>query len=533
MLSLIAKDFKLLFQGSSKNKLSKVLGLIFTIAVGVIFIVIEVYLFNAIFKNLKKINQATDAYFSLFLFIISALLTVFAIFTAKKLFFNEEDNVKLQALPIDESKIIFSKLFFLFITMYFMNLVFNMPLFITYGLIYKKMIIFYFTAVFYPAFLFFFQAGVALLLVYPFKLLLDFFKKHIVIQFISVVVIAFGLTYLYSRALNIFINLVANNNIDSLFTTKSINAITSLAKFMIPINFLEDAFVNNNSRAIFPSIAISIGAFIIGLSVAIFFYNRFLHNVFSDQKKKEKEERVLKTESLTKALIRKELVLLFRNSNFIFSFTGLLMVEPFLAYLIIKALNTIFTSGALSYYLIAVPNIISFLDVMLMMLISAIIFQGANNYISNENKNVRLMKSIPVSYSRQLTIKVAIPLILSISFLLISYVVLGLSRTIPWATFGFGLLMNIIFITTLSIVSLFEELNIKRNQEKNALLSSIYTYVVPFAYFVIAILLCYYKINYNIIFGIGIGVVLISLLPYVIKFKSRISDKFLSLEVSN
>ena len=533
MLSLIAKDFKLLFQGSSKNKMSRVLSLLFTLIAGAIFIVIEVYLFNEIFKNLKKINQATDAYFSLFLFIISSLLTVFAIFTAKKLFFNEEDNAKLQALPVEESKIIFSKLFFLFITMYFMNLVFNMPLFITYGLIYKKMIIFYFTALFYPVLLFFFQAGIALLLVYPFKLLLDYFKKHIIIQFVSVVVVAFGLTYLYSRALNIFVSLVASNNIDSLFTTKSINTITSLAKYMVPINFLEDAFVNKNSGAVFPSILISFGVFIIGLSVAIYFYNRFLQNVFYNKKKKEGEERKLKTESISKALIKKEFVLLFRNSNFLFSFTGLLMVEPFLAYLIIEALNTIFTSGTLAYYLIAVPNIISFLDVMLMMLVSAIIFLGANNYITNENKNVRLMKSIPVSYSKQLTIKVSIPLILSTSFLLVSYFVLAITKTIPWITFGYGLLMNIIFITTLAIVSLFEELNIKRNQQKNALLSSMYTYLVPLVYFGVAIVLCYFKVNYNIIFGIGIGVVLLSLLPYLIKFKTRISEKFLSLEVSN
>ena len=80
MLSLIAKDFKLLFQGSSKNKMSQVLGLLFTIMAGAIFIVIEVFLFDAIFRNLKKINQATDAYFSLFLFVIGAGLTSYGIF---------------------------------------------------------------------------------------------------------------------------------------------------------------------------------------------------------------------------------------------------------------------------------------------------------------------------------------------------------------------------------------------------------------------------------------------------------------------
>lgn len=533
MLSLIFKDFKLLFAGTHRNKLSKVLSILFTILAGVLFLVIEVYLFSEIFKRLKNIVGATDSYFTLFLFVISSLLTVFAILTAKKLFFNQEDNVKLQSLPISNSKIILSKLFFLFMTMYFMNMVFTFPLFVTYGRLYGKMVMFYFKAIFYPIFLFGFQGGVALLLVYPFKLLLDFFKKHLIVQFVVVVVIAFALTFAYSRVLNIFINLVASNNIASLFTTEAINRIKFLEKFMVPINFLERYFVNNSRAALFPSIAIAVGFLAAGLTVSIFAYNKFLQNVFSDSSKKKTKEHQLKSSSVTKALIRKELVILLRNSDFIFSFTGLLMVQPLLSFLIIKSINTIFTSGSLTYYLMAVPNILAFLDIMLMMLMSAIIFQGANNYITNENKNIRLMKSIPVPFFKQLFIKVSIPLIFSVTILLISYLVLAIGRQISWASFGYGLLINLIFIITLAIISLYEELSIKRNQAKNSLLSNIFTYAVPFTYFLIALLMCYNKVNFNLIFLLGFGVVTISLLPFVICFKRRISNKFLSLEVSN
>ena len=395
MLSLIAKDFKLLFSGNSQNKVSKLLSYVFALVVAILFIVIEVYLFQAIFNKMEAIKGASNSYFSLFLFIISTLLTVFCIFTAMKLFFNSEDNNKLAALPISDTKIVLSKLIFLFITMYAMNITFNLPLFITYGIIYRKMFSFYFNAVFYPVLLFFFQAGVALLLVYPVKLGLNFLKKHIIIQFITVFIVAFGLAYLYSLALNLFINMVANNNISQIFTTESINTVNNASKFMIPVSFLVDAFVNHTRTAIFPAIAISLGVFAIGLSVAIYFYNKFLQNNRTDSGSIKKEK--LKVEPIRKALIKKELVLLLRNSNFIFSFTGLLMVEPFLSYLIIKSMNTIFTSGSLAYYLASVPNIVAFMDVMLMMLISAIIFQGANSYISNENKAVRLMKSIPIS----------------------------------------------------------------------------------------------------------------------------------------
>ena len=531
MLSLIAKDFKLLFSGNSQNKAGKILSYLFAFVVAVLFIVIEVYLFQAIFNKIGAIKGASSSYFTLFLFVISTLLTVFCVFTCLRLFFNSEDNNKLAALPVSDTQIVLSKLIFLFITMYAMNLVFNLPLFITYGVIFRKMYSFYFNAVFYPALLFFFQAGVALLLVYPVKLGLNYLKKHIIIQFITVFVVAFGLAYLYSLALNLFINMVANNSISQIFTTDAISRVNYAARFMVPVNFLVDSFVNHTRSTIFPSIAISMGVFIVGLSVAIYFYNKFLQNNRTDSGSIKTKS--LKIESPRKALIKKELVILLRNSNFILSFTGLLMVEPFLSYLIIKSINTIFTNGTLSYYLASVPNIIAFLDVMLMMLVSAIIFQGANAYITNENKAVRLMKSIPVSLFEQLAIKVLIPLGLSLAFLIISYLILGVTLTMSIVPVLYGLLINIIFIITLSVVSLFEELHIRRNATKNTFLSSVYTYVVPVVYFLVALLMCYFKVNYNITFLMGLVVVVASLIPFMINFKERVSEQFLSLEVAN
>ena len=168
-----------------------------------------------------------------------------------------------------------------------------------------------------------------------------------------------------------------------------------------------------------------------------------------------------------------------------------------------------------------------------MMLISAIIFQGANSYITNENKAVRLMKSMPISLFEQLAIKVLIPLALSLAFLFISYLVLAVTLTLSIIPFLYGLIINTIFIITLAIVSLFEELKVKRNATKNTLLSSVYTYAVPTVYFLVALLFCYFKVNYNITFLMGLGVVILSLVPYMIHFKERVSEQFLSLEVAN
>ena len=143
------------------------------------------------------------------------------------------------------------------------------------------------------------------------------------------------------------------------------------------------------------------------------------------------------------------------------------------------------------------------------------------------------MKSIPLSLFTQLAIKVLIPLLLSLAFLLISYLIILVTGTMKIVPVLYGLLINVVFLITLSIVSLFEELHLKRNQTKNTLLSTLYTYLVPVLYFLTALLLCYYQVNYNITFLLGLGVVVLSLVPYLINFKSRVSNQFLSLEVSN
>ena len=533
MLSLIAKDFKLLFQGSYKNKLGKILSILFTVIIGAILIVIETYIFRAIFIKLKDIKDASLSYLSVFLFIVSTLLTVFAVVVSKKLFFNESDNTKLQSLPISNFKLVVSKLFFLFITMYFINLVFNLPLFITYGVIYRQFIGFYFKALIYPALLFFFQAGIALFLVYPYKLLSDILDKHFIVKIIVFLLIAFGLTILYSRVLEIFINIVVNNNANSLFTSETMEAIKFTARFMIPVNYLVEGLISKNFLFLLLSLAISLGVFTLGVILVSIFYNKFLQHVIYKKRSKNEKEIEFKTTKPVKALIKKELILLFRNSNLLVSFITLLMIQPLISYLIIQSINTVFLKGSLSYYLLAIPGIIPNLDITLMMLISLIIYQGANNYITNENKTIRLMKSIPITPIQQLVIKVGIPALLSASFLLISYIALAITKVLTVVTMLYAIILNLILLFATSLVNLYEELSLKRHQQKNTLLSTTYTYLLPIIFLTSAIYLAYIGVNQHLIFVIEVVFYSLMTLPFVIRLKSRTSEKFYTLEVIN
>jgi len=530
MITLLSKDFKLLF-GQEKSIFKRVLSAILSLIFVGCFVAIEVFIFSAILKKLGKINQASITFMNLFLAIISILIILSNLFRANKLFFDEKDIEQLSVHPVSNSAIICSKLIFLLITHYATSIVFIYPLFVAYGNIVVKGVWFYYLGLFYPLLSFLFEMGIALLLVYPFHLLQKFMKKHLIIRFISCLVVLFVGTFLYSKVLNLFIQVVASNNINSLFTTDSINKLIHLRRYAFPTNLLTDIFISKRFSKLFVLLAISFGVFILGLSIAIFAFN-YVRNVAlpSVTKVKERKYAVL---DIKKALIKKECILLTKNPGYTFSFTGLLIVQPFLALLVIQSLNTIFKTGIFAYYISVVPNFIPLMDILLLMLFTLIIGQGASQYISMEQKTIKVMKTIPVKVETQLAIKVCIPFILSELSFLVTLLVLLISKEITFVTFLFGFIIVTILLIIFSLISLREELNIRNRKPRSTFRSNVYSYILPIAYFVVTAVLSYFRLNILVAYAIGIVTIVILGIPQVIYLKKKTNDLFMDLDMVN
>ena len=175
MLNLLYKDFKLMFRQDkklSKRIISAIFSLIFLGA----FIAIEVYLFTTLISKTNKFKNASMTFMSLFLFIISILLIIAGVIRANKLFFNDKDIEQLSVHPVSNGSIIFSKLIFLFIMHYATSVMFIYPLFVAYGRMESKGLMFYYLGLFYPLLSFIFEIGVSLIFVYPYWLL--FIRKR-------------------------------------------------------------------------------------------------------------------------------------------------------------------------------------------------------------------------------------------------------------------------------------------------------------------------------------------------------------------
>ena len=530
MLTLLIKDFKLMFAGE-KGLVKRILSTLFSVIFVGFFVGVEVFLFTAVLEKIEKFPNADRAFMVLFLTVIAVLMAIGGIFQAKKLFFNEKDIQQLSVHPVSNGMQIFSKMVFLFFIHYATSFLFTYPLFVAYGILHSKTMIYYYVALFYPAVTFLIESGISLILVYPVWMLLEYLRKHVVLEFAVAITVLLGLTFIYSEVLEVFVGLVSNNELTTLFTEESMAALTSFENYAVPVNFLADIFLDLNRMGIGPYLGVAGGIFFLGASITVFMFHRVRN--FSISIKPAAPPKHMKPHGVTYGLIKKELLLITKNPDYIYSFSGLLVVQPFLVYLIITAMNTVFSSGTFLYYTTLFPNFVSIVDVFFVMMVTVIINSGANQYISMEERTVKNLKTIPVSYKKQIYIKLLIPFILSEAFLLLSVLVLWILGVFTTLTAFYAFLLTTVFLFAFDFISLREELNIRHGKPRSTYMSSVFSYVLPLLYIGVSIYLSYIGVQLHLLYLAGVLLFVLFGLPFVISVNKNMYKWFMELEAIN
>lgn len=530
MLTLLIKDFKLMFAGE-EGLVKRILSFIFGAVFIAFFVGVEIFLFTAVLGKIENYPGADRAFTVLFLTVISVLMAVGGIFQARKLFFNEKDIQQLAVHPISNAMQIFSKMVFLFLIHYATSFVFTFPIFVAYGTLYGKTMMFYYVALFYPAVTFLFETGLSLIFVYPTCLLLEYLRKHVVIEFIVAITVLLSLTLVYSSVLEVFVGLVSNNELTTLFTEESMASLERFEQFAVPINFLADIFLDMRKASIGMYLGVAGGIFVFGTTITVFMFHK-VRNV-SINVKPPKPPKNLRPRGVTFGLIKKELLLITKNPEYVYSFSGLLTVQPFLVYLIITAMNTVFTSGTFLYYTTLFPNFVSIVDVFFVMMITVIINSGANQYIAMEERTVKNLKTIPVGYRKQVYIKLLIPYILSEISLILSVAVLWITGVFTLLTAAFALLITSVFLISFDFISLREELNIRRGKPRSSYSSSVFSYALPLIYVAVSIYLSYNGVSLDMLYLSGTAIFVIIGLPFIVSVNKNMGKWFMELEAIN
>ena len=527
MLNLLMKDFKLIF-AKEKTLGARIVGAIFSVAFIAAFVALETFIFTAVLTKIKDFGTAPQAFTCLLLVTVSLLLIVNGIIKAQRLFFDKKDAEQLSTHPVSSGMLISSKLVFLFLSHYATAFLFTFPIFVSYGIIFGKAIFFYYSALFYPVASFFFEIGVALLLVYPVWVILQFLKRRVLLEFIIAIAIMFGAAYVYSIVLTAFVDMVANNSLTLMLTEEALTAISGLIRYAVPMNYLVDSFLIGGTGSLLPYACVALSVFVVGTTVTVMSYQRV--RSISISSRRSRGAFPYKVHGQNKALIMKEISLITKNHDFIFSFSGLLVVQPFLLYLIIVAMSTIFTSGTFLYYVSLFPNFTSLVCVFLVMMVSVIINSGAIQYITAEAATVKNLKTIPVSPRRQLFIKTAIPYCMSEASLAVSLGVILVQGVMTPISCLFAFILTTVLLFVFDVVSMMEELKIRHGKPRSTLISSLYSYMMPIGYVAVALVLAYLGVGLLYIFLAGVLLFAVLGIPTTVRVLRHMGEWFLELE---
>ena len=269
------------------------------------------------------------------------------------------------------------------------------------------------------------------------------------------------------------------------------------------------------------------GSFLVGLFPFMFYYSYTLKHTLPEKKQRRTFlANQLYITSVNKALIRKEFTLITsKNDDSVFSYSTLIALQPFLIYLVVSALNVIFHSGNLNYIRSLFPAIYSTIDASMIFLFLAVI-NGAVLSLNNERNTIKLIKTIPVKFDKQLLIKFMVPFTLSSISFLLTDIVLVSTLQIGWVAFIFLLFNGTLMIALLNFMSLYSSL---KKQKNGDLLTIIVDFVAPLVFVLVAALSTVFIKFPNSLasdaffYGLILVLEVLLLIPFILMMKKKFS----------
>lgn len=504
MFELIKKDFLLLLPERKKGRAADIL---FTGTFFALFLLLEIFLFVCVMDRVKTYDGAAECIFTLFLLFVLCCMTIAGILHAERLFFRMQDMRLIASLPLPPHKIILSKLTVFLAAEWTTTFAFTYPLFLSYGLISGMPPSFYIIALFYPLCSILLETALVLLLSSPLHALMKFLKSHRAVYATAVTLAMIALSVLYYVGLTVFIDFATDSQ-ELLFSGKHLLAAEKLFDKMIPMIWLVRAFLQNSPT----DFALAAGTTLVLLAIG----GTVFALTYAPVLRFQPTERLsplpaYRKRSVAVTLIAKELYLL-AQSDRLFSFLALLLVQPFLLSLVLSAIGQIFTSGIFFYFTAYLPAFVPLTEVLTVMLFSLTINQSANQYFAEEHQGGNYLKVLPVSPAVQVGIKLAVPYACSCLSLILSCIAMSATGITDWQTALTAGVLTAVALCGFELASLY------CNRKGKSALTYVYLYALPLVYWVGAICLSLLEWHWLILALLGVILFAVCALPLALPF---------------
>ena len=516
----------------SKKGIKLLLSIMSSIILLSLFILLEVYFYSAIFEKVdvyKNFNTTLFIFIEFAIFIIGIVTST--LFFQKSLYKNQKDRFILGLAPVSNHDIIFAKSSVIFLRL----LVFSFSSFyvfaLTYGYKSQQDNLFYVLSFFGTLFFTLLILFIGSIISIPCNEAMWYLKKYKIISFCIVFCLMILVSLVYTYILQLFVNLIRNNDIGSIFTIDSIEFLNYIGKYLYPttliINF---SLLSNPNLDILIIVLLILGFGVISYLLLNRYLNFYYKNRIYSPTSKKVNNISFKITTTNRSLINKEVLLALNNNEGVFSFISLIVMQPFFVFSVVSAINLIFDTGNLTYISTLFPSLYIAVDTLLILLFLTIINSSSSLSLKKEKDTLIIMKNIPVSYFKQIIIKIIVPSVITF----ISYF-LGITLLVSFLQIDIWMYFYLIFvgiglIITLNILSLLNELRYYKNSNfTSILLSFVFPIVTSSIGFVMTLTVdAYYQVH---MFYCAMVLLNLLILVFILfKFKSRVTKLFINFE---
>ena len=521
-----------LFQGSVKKRL---FSLFSSLVIFAFVIALECFLAWKLFDHLKVYSGVNWSLFSVLLFAFF-LLSIFILlpFLNKRLYASQKERYIVLMTPVHPFEVFIGKNLYAYLFAIGIQLITSLPIALCYGIFVHAGFVFYLVAFFEVILIPFAALGVVYLLLPLYNEINKFLKSQQILLLLFGIAIMYLLALLYSQVLNLFVNLLQGGSLDELFTVESLNILRNLAVSLYPTSAF--TLVANEVDLIWniPAIILLPFAFLLfGIFGSYFHYRYSLTNQQQVQNK-ERKIRPFRSSSPTIAFLKKEFLLTFKEDGNMASYVVLVIVQPFLIYLVVSTLNVIFSTGNLTYIRSLFPNIYSSIDALCILLFLSIINSMAASSLTREKKTIPLLKVLPYSPAKQMMLKLLVPFLVSSFSYLSTCILLCAMGEIAWSSFIYVLIMGLLLIGILLYSGLYVDF---LDKGSGSAISIVLDFLFPVLFVLLASLLTLiptFKESLEVTFYVSLiameGILFLLLL---IKAPSRINRLFYRYEGGN
>ena len=410
-----------------------------------LFMLLVGYLFWGLDAKLRSFSDyGTYDFLVLYLFLATLASSLASLPASYRALERPEDRLILSSLPISRDERILAKAAFFYTKLVVSLFLLSFPALVAYGIARGQTAIYYVFSALYPALASFSSLGLLTMLLGPYGLLMEVMRRHKVLQFALASVLVVGLCFVYREVLNLFLDLLAGSELDSYFSEPFLRSLNGASPYLFPAGSYLALLTGDGNAA--GQVSLFLGASLLLLVLGFYILSFLMGRL--EKGRKEKGARGARPARLPRSrmlsLLKKEWVLLFRDSSYLFSYTSLLIMQPFLAFVVIESLSGILQDG-MGMFLAYFPELINGVLIFLVLLFASLISGASADGVSREGSGRILMKEIPVPPGEQLLAKLLVSTSVSLVSLLVTSLVL----------LGFSLLPVHVFFSILGTGSLF------------------------------------------------------------------------------